>query len=75
MANRKVEGDPAAFDKNWSSRKETSYLHWSRNEPVNQIQLAFRRHWSTFSRLINHDYPEKKVALGCGRGFSKRLLR
>lgn len=63
------KGDSAAFDANWASRKETQYLHWTRGEPENQIQLAFRRHWITFNRLLDGDAGSKRcLEVGCGRG-------
>ena len=35
------EGDRISFDKIWTNRAETHYIHWTRTEPVNQIQFAF----------------------------------
>tara|TARA_R100001143_G_scaffold63552_2_gene71826 strand:- start:5432 stop:6277 length:846 start_codon:yes stop_codon:yes gene_type:complete len=63
------KGDGAAFDKNWKDRPETSYLHWTRGEPENQIQLAFRQHWLTFNELLANQVGEKRcLEVGCGRG-------
>lgn len=64
-----IKGDGVSFDKNWQETAEAGYLHWTRNEPENQIQLAFRRHWLTFQRLIGEHYGNKKcLEVGCGRG-------
>ena len=38
------KGSVKEFDQNWSKRKETAYSHWTRGNPENQIQLAFRNH-------------------------------
>ena len=62
-------GDKEAFDKNWSSRSETNYLHWTRGEPKNQIQLAFQQHWSLFKQIMGPDFEGRRVLeVGCGRG-------
>lgn len=64
-----VKGDGAAFDANWRNRVETGYLHWTKNDPENQIQLAFRQHWLTFSRLLaGIDGYSRCLEVGCGRG-------
>jgi SAM-dependent methyltransferase len=62
-------GDGRRFDQNWRTTAEAHYLHWTRGEPANQIQLAFRNHWHTFNELIG-DAPEGRRVLevGCGRG-------
>ena len=66
---RKIQGDAEAFDSNWRNRAETGYLHWTRAEPANQIQLAFRRHWITFQDLINGRVGKRRsLEVGCGRG-------
>lgn len=63
------KGDVEAFEANWQNRSETAYFHWTRGQPVNQIQLAFRRHWLTFQRLLNGDEGNRKcLEVGCGRG-------
>lgn len=62
------KGDASSFDANWRNRPETGYLHWTREEPTNQIQLAFRRHWITFNRLLGDASPGKCLEVGCGRG-------
>ena len=62
-------GDAQSFDHNWKKRPETKYLHWTRGEPRNQIQLAFRRHWLTFQKLIGERKGKARcLEVGCGRG-------
>ncbi len=62
-------GDVKSFDMNWRTSQEAYYLHWTRSDPQNQIQLAFRQHWLTFQRLIGNNLPGKRVLeVGCGRG-------
>ena len=72
MSNNKEidpSGDAESFNENWKKRPETQYLHWTRGEPENQIQLAFRRHWLTFKNLIGERYGSKRcLEVGCGRG-------
>lgn len=68
---RKIEkkGDKESFDKNWRSRNEAHYIHWTRGEPQNQIQLAFSRHWSLFREIMGEMPKCKRVLeVGCGRG-------
>ena len=66
------QGDSASFDKNWKNREESLYTHWTRGKVENQIQLAFRNHWTLFSELMGEEkgYNGGKRALeiGCGRG-------
>lgn len=66
------QGDSTSFDKNWKNREESLYTHWTRGKVENQIQLAFRNHWTLFSELIEEEkgYNGGKRALeiGCGRG-------
>lgn len=58
----------SSFDRNWETRKESHYNHWTRGLPRNQIQLAFRRHWLTMQRYLP-DLPGREVLeVGCGRG-------
>lgn len=67
----KKSGDSQSFEENWQIRAEANYLHWTRDQPTNQIQLAFRRHWMTFSKIIESGtkLPGKKcLEVGCGRG-------
>jgi SAM-dependent methyltransferase len=62
-------GDGANFDKNWRSTEEAHYLHWTREQPSNQIQLAFRQHWLTFQGLMGPEFMGRRVLeVGCGRG-------
>lgn len=62
-------GDGESFDYNWRTTQEAKYLHWTREEPVNQIQLAFRQHWLTFQHLLGADFSGRRVLeVGCGRG-------
>lgn len=61
--------DGASFDALWRSQEETDYVHWTRGEPANQIQLAFRQHWLLFGELMGPDFRGRRVVeLGCGRG-------
>lgn len=65
----KYNGDAGAFDENWRNRIETSYLHWTQGQPINQIQLAFRRHWLTFQKLLDGREGNRRcLEVGCGRG-------
>jgi len=63
-------GDAAAFDRNWRSRHETLYNHWTRGRPRNQVQLAFRCHWEVFRELLGEaaERKGKVLEVGCGRG-------
>tara|TARA_B100000989_G_scaffold299046_1_gene292469 strand:- start:5526 stop:6389 length:864 start_codon:yes stop_codon:yes gene_type:complete len=69
-------GDINSFNKNWKNREEANYSHWTRNKPINQIQLAFREHWKLFKKIIIDNSKnlkikktEKKILeVGCGRG-------
>lgn len=61
-------GDGDHFHKNWSSQQEACYLHWTRGEPKNQIQLAFRRHWNTFQPFLKKLRGRRCLEAGCGRG-------
>lgn len=62
--------DGASFDALWQSQQEeTDYVHWTRGEPANQIQLAFRSHWRLFQELMGPAFAGRRVVeLGCGRG-------
>jgi len=72
MKKLKKRGDVNSFDKNWTTREESTHTYWTRNNVENQIQLAFRNHWLLFDELINSEkeYNGKKRVLevGCGRG-------
>lgn len=63
-------GDAESFNRNWETRHETNYLHWTNGEVKNQIQLAFRRHWLTFNKIIKDSNIDgnKSLEVGCGRG-------
>lgn len=63
------QGSAAAFDENWRGRQEALYTHWTRGEPANQIQLAFRNHWTLFQQLAG-PFPAgtRVLEVGCGRG-------
>ena len=65
-------GDVDSFDANWRARGESSYTHWTRGEVTNQIQLAFRNHWTLFSELMNKEPlylgGKRVMEIGCGRG-------
>lgn len=58
----------SSFDRNWASRKESLYNHWTPGTPRNQIQLAFRRHWITFQPYIQNLPGNEVLEIGCGRG-------
>lgn len=70
MAEVEHQGDGEQFSKNWRSREESRYLHWCKGNPKNQIQLAFRNHWLTFSRILKaHGINGGScLEVGCGRG-------
>ena len=64
-----IKGDQAVFERSWERRGETRYIHWTRGEPENQIQLAFRNHWILFQEIMNNRIKGKRVLeVGCGRG-------
>lgn len=63
------EGDGKNFDSNWRKTEEANYLHWTRGNPQNQIQLAFRNHWYTFNEILtSYGVAGKVLEVGCGRG-------
>jgi len=65
------KGDRDSFDRNWKARGETLYNHWTREDPANQIQLAFRNHWTLFSELMadaRFAGGKRSLEVGCGRG-------
>ena len=68
----KNEGDPHAFDLNWKSRSESHYTHWTRGAVQNQIQLAFRNHWTLFNEILDqcssYNGGKRVLEIGCGRG-------
>lgn len=71
MSDQKT-GDSKSFDTNWKSRTESLYTHWTRGVIENQIQLAFRNHWTLFSELMdaerNYSGGKRALEIGCGRG-------
>ncbi|WP_261842359.1 class I SAM-dependent methyltransferase [Aliamphritea ceti] len=66
----KISGDTSNFDQSWRTRKEAKYNHWSRGNPANQIQFAFKNHFEVFSSLIGElsKTKGKSLEVGCGRG-------
>jgi ubiquinone/menaquinone biosynthesis C-methylase UbiE len=71
MLNNK-QGDVVNFDSNWKRRKESFYTHWTRGKVENQIQLAFRNHWTLFKELMEseggYNGGKRVLEIGCGRG-------
>ena len=61
-------GSTNTFDQNWRNREEAFYNHWTPNDPVNQIQLAFYSHWKLFIELLKGKTKGKCLEVGCGRG-------
>ncbi len=71
MENLDNKGSIEAFSQNWAKRKESYYTHWTRSEPMNQIQLAFRNHWTLFSECMENpsfNGGKRVLEIGCGRG-------
>lgn len=69
MNSQTHTGEGEAFGKSWSERPEAHYTHWTREEPANQIQLAFRQHWLLFQEIMKSGPPGRRVLeVGCGRG-------
>lgn len=68
MKNNFKSGSTESFDANWKKRPETQYNHWCKGEPKNQIQLAFKQHYSLFNQLIGKKDRLKVLEMGCGRG-------
>lgn len=68
----KKQGDAESFEANWKNREESLYTHWTRGELENQVQLAFRNHWTLFSEIIksepNYNGGKRVLEIGCGRG-------
>lgn len=66
-----IDGDPKTFDTTWKTRNETLYNHWTRDTPQNQVQFAFRNHWTLFNELLKSEYywgGQRCLEVGCGRG-------
>jgi ubiquinone/menaquinone biosynthesis C-methylase UbiE len=69
--NHQKTGDVETFDQNWNQRSEALYTHWTRQQPANQIQLAFRNHWTLFNELMGipgFNRGRRVLEVGCGRG-------
>lgn len=69
--NEPKTGDVRSFDQNWKQRAEALYTHWTRGQPANQIQLAFRNHWTLFNELMStpaFNKGRRVLEVGCGRG-------
>ena len=67
----KYTGTNEEWNKNWQARAEAHYTHWTRDEPRNQIQLAFRNHWSLFNKFMKspmYNGGKRVLEVGCGRG-------
>lgn len=67
----KYTGANEEWNQNWQSRREAYYTHWTKGEPVNQIQLAFRNHWSLFNTFMDtklFNGGKRVLEVGCGRG-------
>lgn len=67
--DNEIMGQQEAFEKTWRNRTEVHYTHWTRREPVNQVQLAFRNHWLLFQEIMKDRIQGNRVLeVGCGRG-------
>lgn len=67
----KYTGTNEEWNKNWQSREEAFYTHWTKKEPENQIQLAFRNHWKLFNTFMDsplYNGGKRVLEVGCGRG-------
>lgn len=66
-----TQGSVAEFAANWQ-RPEAEYCHFTRGEPENQIQFAFRQNWEVFKSVAVNailDRDKKKcLEVGAGRG-------
>ena len=65
--NRKT-GDVVGFARSWVRRKETLNNYFTRGVPANQIQLAYRQHWSFINKVIGIPPRGTSLEVGCGRG-------
>ena len=66
-----MTGSNEQFEKNWQSREEAFYTHWTKHEPTTQIELAFRNHWTLFNMFMSHDNHsggKRVLEVGAGRG-------
>lgn len=64
-------GETIHFKKAWQTCPESLYNHWTSGEPENQVQLAFRNHWTLFKEFMDHDHyggGKRVLEVGCGRG-------
>lgn len=64
-------GDGDSFDLNWKNREEGHYIHWTKGEITNQVQLAFRNHWEVFQIILTNklfNQGKRVLEVGCGRG-------
>jgi len=72
MKSNFKKGSQKSFDLSWKTRKEAQYIHWSKNESKNQIQLAFKSHFNYFSEIHGgfdeYLFQPKFLEVGCGRG-------
>ena len=68
----KKRGDSSSFEANWKQRNESLYTHWKKGKLENQVQLAFRNHWTLFNEIINSEgnfnRGTRVLEVGCGRG-------
>lgn len=65
-----TQGSVEQFRENWQ-RHEAQYCHFTRGEPVNQIQFAFRQNWLEFAKIMEPLKPwdgKKSLEVGAGRG-------
>lgn len=61
-------GSVEEFDQNWQERKEAKYNHWVRGPVQNQVQLAFRNHWTLFKKILEERAMKDCLEVGGGRG-------
>lgn len=64
------QGSVAEFKSNWN-RPEAEYCHFTRGEPENQIQFAFRQNWLEFAKIMEPLKPwagKRSLEVGAGRG-------
>ncbi len=72
MKSNFKKGSQKSFDTSWKTRKEAHYIHWSKYESKNQVQLAFKSHFNYFSEIHGSIdkflIKPKFLEVGCGRG-------
>ncbi|MHC4474182.1 MAG: class I SAM-dependent methyltransferase [Planctomycetota bacterium] len=67
--DNEMNAQQEAFERTWRNRTEAHYTHWTRRDPVNQVQLAFRNHWHLFQEIMSDKIQGNRVLeIGCGRG-------